>query len=423
MLAPMRRDAFVATEDPPPATVRAAATGWRARWRRRVRWLARLTALCLLGKSLWVVSCAPDRAQAATAGPLAEVRGRRDALVERLTTDPSPGPVVGLLDPQFQGEWGIVALSMTALATAHLAFAEPSTRTEAIALTAALGREALRPERRAFDTDSWGRDAFADLDDPVDPAAAKHDEGHIGALAHIHLVLGAHRVVGGTGFVEEHRRIQRALLRRLRRAPTPVLATYPADLYAMDNVALQAAVALGALVEPDPDAAAEARRFVAHAQQALLDPATGLMGFAVLNDRPSPSRGSGVGWNSIYLPLVDAAFAAEQWQRTRAVFGVALPWGMFALREYPRGVEGSGDVDSGPALFGLSPAGTGFGLAGARHAGDVDAVLGMLRIAEVAGFTVPWRGGRAYLLAPLVGDAAVLAARTATPMDRRFLSP
>ena len=96
---------------------------------------------------------------------------------------------------------------------------------------------------------------------------------------------------------------------------------------------------------------------------------------------------------------------------------------MFALREYPRGVVGSGDVDSGPALFGLSPAGTGFGLAGARHAGDVDAVLGMLRIAEVAGFTVPWRGGRAYLLAPLVGDAAVLAARTATPMDRRFLSP
>jgi hypothetical protein len=394
----------------------------RERWRRRLRWLARCVLVVVLGKQAWVVACVPDRDAVTAAGPLGEVRGRRDALVVRLTTDPSPGPIVGLLDPQFQGEWGIVALSMTALATAQLAFAAPSTQAEAVALTGALAREALRPERRAFDTELWGRDAFVDLDDPADVAARKHDEGHIGALAHIHLVLGAHRIVGGAAFADEHRRIQRALLRRLQEARVPVLPTYPADVYAMDNVALQAAVALGALVEPDPAAAAQARRFVTYARQALIDPATGLMGFAILNDRPSPARGSGIGWNSIYLPLVDAAFAAEQWARATAVFGVALPGGLYAFREFPTGVEGRGDVDSGPAIFGLSPAGTGFAVAGARHAGEVDVATGMLRVAEIAGFSVPWRGGFAYLLAPLVGDAAVLVGRTATAMDRRFVA-
>jgi hypothetical protein len=72
-------------------------------------------------------------------------------------------------------------------------------------------------------------------------------------------------------------------------------------------------------------------------------------------------------------------------------------------------------------VFGMSPAATGFALAAARHDGDDAWATGLLRTAEIAGFSVPCRGGRCYLLAPLVGDAIVLAMRTALLWDARHV--
>lgn len=88
-------------------------------------------------------------------------------------------------------------------------------------------------------------------------------------------------------------------------------------------------------------------------------------------------------------------------------FVVETPLGLSAFREYPRGVDGRGDVDSGPLVLGLSPSATGFALAGA----DPALRRGLLHTAELVGCTVPWNG-RHFLFGPLVGDAAVLAART-----------
>ncbi len=91
------------------------------------------------------------------------------------------------------------------------------------------------------------------------------------------------------------------------------------------------------------------------------------------------------------------------------------------IREFPLGREGHGDVDSGPVIFELSTSGTGFALAGARYTKDTELLAGILYTSELAGFTLQWGGQRWYLTAPLVGDAIMLAMKTVTPWDLRFV--
>jgi hypothetical protein len=137
------------------------------------------------------------------------------------------------------------------------------------------------------------------------------------------------------------------------------------------------------------------------------DPNSGLLRFAP----HQPARGSGAAWNAFYLPFIDESFAADQSARTWATFGDTALFGtLHGIREWPRGVEATGDVDSGPLVFGVSPSATGFMLGAARLAGDEARVSGLLTTAELVGVSA---GGR-YLLSPLVGDAITLAAKTLT---------
>ena len=135
-----------------------------------------------------------------------------------------------------------------------------------------------------------------------------------------------------------------------------------------------------------------------------------------------PARGSYAAWNVFFLFWIDSDFAREQYALLKENLAARGPSGFAALREYLPGVSALGDVDSGPVLFGLSTSGTGFALAGARRAGDWDYYSGILKTAEFAGFSLDNGTGRRYLLAPLVGDAIVLAMRTSTEWDLRFIS-
>ena len=71
------------------------------------------------------------------------------------------------------------------------------------------------------------------------------------------------------------------------------------------------------------------------------------------------------------------------------------------------------DRDTGPVVFGLGGAATAFAIAGARHAQDEGLLTGLLRIIELLGVSVTKADQRRYLVAPIVGDAIVLAMKTA----------
>ena len=83
--------------------------------------------------------------------------------------------------------------------------------------------------------------------------------------------------------------------------------------------------------------------------------------------------------------------------------------------------DGQGDVDSGPLVFGTSPAATGFAMAAARSLGDAEWLGGLLSTAEWVGVVTPGPR-RHYLTAPLVGNAIVLAMMTSRPWDDRYVA-
>src|SRR5207253_2544309 len=113
------------------------------------------------------------------------------------------------------------------------------------------------------------------------------------------------------------------------------------------------------------------RAWLEKARGPLLDPRTGLLAFQVglQGNLKQGARGSGAGWDSFYLPFVDPALADAQFARLKSEL-VAQRLGFTGVLEYPSGVKGVADVDSGPVIMGLSMSGTGFAIAGARHARD-----------------------------------------------------
>lgn len=286
-------------------------------------------------------------------------------------------------DGMIPGEWYLVSLSMAGIAAKNLGHSED---------LAWLTRRALDREIRAFDTEAWKTDALETLDTA---------QGHAGYLGHLGLLLA---LECSDANVALRHRVLGALERRYASSPTRLIETYPRMTWIPDNSVTLAAVAVGARCDGRD---VPVREWLAAWPK---DDATGLLRFRPQSKAP---RASGAGWNSVYLHLVDPTVAREQYALAERTFLFDDVPGLAAWREYPRGIEGPGDVDSGPLIFGLSPSGTGFALAGATLYGS-KARGGMLRTAEVAGITVPW-GGLHYLFAPLVGDAAVLAARTLPP--------
>jgi hypothetical protein len=235
-------------------------------------------------------------------------------------------------------------------------------------------------------------------------------------------VFGAHRLLGGDARFEDLQgRVAASLDRRMRESPTANIETYPGEWYAMDNAVVAAAVAVDGLAR-GADHQEALSRWLEFSRTRLIDPETGVIAFALdaSGQRTQRSRGSGGGWNSFYLPFVDRDLARSQFAKLREHFLVS-PLGVTGMREHRLGIDAGGDVDSGPVIFGLSPAGTGFAIAGARHERDAKLLGALLDTAEIAGFTFQWNGERRYLLAPLVGDAIVLAMKTACVWDRRYV--
>jgi hypothetical protein len=166
------------------------------------------------------------------------------------------------------------------------------------------------------------------------------------------------------------------------------------------------------------------RRWLAFSKQHLLDPNNGMLRYHVSRTGQAAGTARGVlqAWNSMWLPLIDEEFARDQYVRmSRLLLAHSRIANFAAVREYPAGQSGPTDLVSGPLIFGLSPTATGFGMGGASYWKDEASLAGLLRTAEAAGFTWSFGGRRRYLLAPLLGDAIILAARTMVHWDDRFL--
>lgn len=368
----------------------------------------RLAFALVLTRLVWLTACWVSTDSLHHREP-SDLMARRAYLLERLA---KPNAAIKAmphaLPPQFRGEWALVTYSMTAMALANLAFLHPKSLPSARAALAHILREVQTPALREFDRARWhGEDPLASL---------SNDKGHIGYLGHLNLILAAHQALQPKQtpsplFIS----VSLALRKKLQAQPTLLAQTYPGETFLPDNCVVVASLALFARLNPQHDQGF-AHRWRKHIYTRFRDPQTGLFVFRVTRagDVVQHSRASGSAWNGFYLFYIDPSFAAAQFRRLKASFATRS-LGLAGLREWPQGKEGAGDVDSGPLILGLSPAASGFAIAGARIARDTPFLNSLLWTAEIAGFSWQWKGKRQYLLAPLVGDAILLAMRTVTP--------
>ncbi len=311
---------------------------------------------------------------------------------------------------QFNGEWLFGSYLMAGIGFAQLAEAQPDRRAEFLRLADRCIERLLSPEVRAFDADSWwGEDPLESLDGP---------HGHAAYLGYINLLLGLQRrLEPATPHAALHDRISAALARRLDAGSTGFLETYPGEVYPIDNAFVLGSLALhvrtaGGRHRPALD------RALARFRARAVDPETGLLfqsvsvfdGAAV--DAP---RGSGTALGLLALRHADPALARDLYDALRReLAGTWLRFG--AVREYPRGTGGRGDIDSGPIVFGYGLSATGFALGGARWRGDREYFTRLAATAQLCGAPVRADGRYEFASGGALGNAILFAMLT-TPRD------
>lgn len=204
---------------------------------------------------------------------------------------------------------------------------------------------------------------------------------------------------------------------------TPFLTAYPGQAWPVDSVVAVAALRLhDTLFEPRFDATID--RWLTLARERL-DPQTGLLPHRVnaRNGRPvETARGSSQSVIARFLPEIDPLWGRAQYALFREHF-VAPFLGVPGVREYPVGLSGSGDVDSGPLVFGFSASATVVTLAAAHVHGDTEIADALIPASEAVGLPLEWAGQKRYALGLLpVGEAFLVWAKTtslwlATPVN------
>ncbi|MGW4802472.1 hypothetical protein ACWEPC_59670, partial [Nonomuraea sp. NPDC004297] len=146
-----------------------------------------------------------------------------------------------------------------------------------------------------------------------------------------------------------------ALGRAFAASRSPFLAAYPGRSWPVDSVVAVASLRLHDVLRPPRYAGAVARWL--RLTRERLDPGTGLIPHEAEPGTGVPAevaRGSSQSMIQRFLADVDPAFAAQQYARFRERY-VVTPLGLGpAVREYPVGMDGPGDVDSGPLPLGVS---------------------------------------------------------------------
>lgn len=343
------------------------------------------------------------RARAAPPDPLdAQARGVAEWLDDATTrAETATG------SEHFDREWTFGAWQMAALGFLQHAATHPDSRDADLAHADASLELVLSPSGRAFDAQKWGVD-------PLDALDGTH--GHIAWLGYTNLVLSARRTAGPHPRWDTlNDQLSEAIVRRLEAEPSP--ETFPGERYPVDVSAAVASVGEWARATGRPEPAVLARWRAALRSRwregGLVIQAIGPDGHAV--DR---GRGSGTFLAAWFLSRWDRALARELYEAGRDTLLVEVG-PMAGMREYAPGVDGRGDIDSGPIVGGLGVSATGFAIGAGLAVGDPATAERLRATATLVGQPVTtdgvthWSTGAALGSAPLAD--AILFAMMSTP--------
>ncbi|MEV0593210.1 hypothetical protein [Nonomuraea cavernae] len=216
-----------------------------------------------------------------------------------------------------------------------------------------------------------------------------------------------------------------ALGRAFDASGSPFLAAYPEQAWPVDSTVAVASLRLHDTLLP-PRFAGTVDRWLQDVRERL-DPSTGLIPHRtdpVTGEPIEVARGTSQSMIQRFLADIDPAFAAEQYLRFRDRY-VVTPLGLGpAVREYPDGLDGPADVDSGPLPLGVSLSATAVTLGAAQVHGDAPLAGALANYGELAGLPIgtPWTKRYAFGLLP-IGDAFLAWSKTARPWVARTPDP
>ncbi|MGN9841038.1 hypothetical protein ACTMTI_23225 [Nonomuraea sp. H19] len=216
-----------------------------------------------------------------------------------------------------------------------------------------------------------------------------------------------------------------ALGRAFDASASPYLEAYPGQAWPVDSTVAMASLRLHDTLLP-PRFTATTERWLREARRRL-DPRTGLLPHRVDPATGEPAevaRGTSQSIIQRFLVDLDPAFAREQYARFRDRY-VVSPLGLGpAVREYPDGVDGPADVDSGPLPLGVSLSASAVTLGAAQVHGDTPLAAALANYGELAGLPIDTPATKRYAfgLVP-VGDAFLAWSKTARPWITQVPAP
>jgi hypothetical protein len=222
-----------------------------------------------------------------------------------------------------------------------------------------------------------------------------------------------------SGDVEERQRFETdcaALAVAFEANNTPFLTAYPNQAWPVDSV-----VGVATLALHDHLLTARYEKLIARwlmMARERVDPVTGLLPHSAdpkTGKGLEPARGSSQSMIVRFLLEIDPVWASEQYAAFRRQF-LGFLGTVPGIREYPLGIEGEGDVDSGPLINGLSASATIVTMGAAFLYGDRELGEAFLHVGESAGIPIQWGGTKRYIFGLLsVSDAMLAWSQTAIP--------
>ena len=304
----------------------------------------------------------------------------------------------------FDAEWSFGTCTMVVMGLGQVVLEHPELKERYLPGMEACLDWLMLPESRAFGSAKWDGDG---LERPG--LEAEH-----AYLGYLDLALGMHRMFEPESrYARAHDVLSAALAARLA-APIHRFRTYPRESYPVDQAVCAGAVGLHGLAT-GTDHSERLADWEARFRDAAVDSETGWLyqrldsedGFP--SDRP---RGSGTALAAYALLYAAPDLSAELYVAL-AERGLRAPLGLGVLREYPPGIHGRGDIDSGPVILGFGVSATGFAMAGARAHGDARAYRRIGRTAALFGLPGRRHGGRWYWAGGAIGNAIMLAMHSA----------
>jgi len=189
---------------------------------------------------------------------------------------------------------------------------------------------------------------------------------------------------------------------------TPFLVSYPGQAWPVDSAVAIASLHVHDAILP-PRFGAIIDRWLAETKKRL-DPVTGLIPHQVdpLSGQPlETARGTSQAVLTRFLAEIEPGWAGSQYVRFRQGF-IVTRLGLPGVQEFPAGVDGSADVDSGPLVAGVSLSASAVAAGSARLYGDRELAAALAGTMESLGLPLTWGGRKRYAfgLVP-VGDAFI----------------